>query len=87
MSDNGLTGPLPPAWGQLARLEELSLSDNQLTGSLPLEWTRMTNLGYLNVSGNRLTGCYPEIYFPNLYTDLPDCPPIDYIYRDTWPRG
>ena len=87
LSDNQLTGPLPPAWGQLARLEELSLSDNQLTGSLPLEWTRMTNLGYLNVSGNRLTGCYPEIYFPNLYTDLPDCPPIDYIYRDTWPRG
>ncbi len=93
LGGNQLTGPLPPEWGQLASLRSLNLSDNQLTGPLPLEWTRMTALGGLNVSGNQLTGCYPRIYFPNLpseyygflYTDLPDCPPIDdkHRYRDT----
>ena len=85
-----MTGPLPLEWIGMTSLEELHLADNQLTGPLPLEWTRMTNLQSLHLKDNQLTGCYPRIYFPNLThgdgyisTDLPSCPPIDYIYHES----
>ncbi len=92
---NQLTGPLPPEWGQLAGLRALYLEHNQLTGPLPLAWSRMTMDpelgGGIHLEDNQLTGCFPVIYFqrlvPIFYTDLPACPPIDYIYRDTRGRG
>ena len=100
LSDNQLAGSLPSAWGRLTSLEGLRLANNQLTGPLPLEWSRLTSLTNLRLSGNQLTGCYPQIYFPHLpsgggalyhppyiQTDLPDCPPPDYIYHDSRGKG
>ena len=56
---NGLTGPIPGALGDLARLEELSLRDNRLTGPIPAALGRLTNLDRLNLAGNDLTGSIP----------------------------
>jgi len=46
MSDNHLTGTLPPDVGQLRSLSLWGMFDNQLTGSVPDE---IGNLGLLEV--------------------------------------
>ena len=56
LDDNGLTGPIPPASGDLARLETLSLSQNALTGPVPAELGSLANLDGLDLSSNALTG-------------------------------
>ena len=56
---NGLTGPIPGALGDLARLEELSLRENRLTGSIPAALGRLTNLDWLRLDRNDLTGSIP----------------------------
>ena len=56
LGGNGLTGTLPGALGDLARLEELSLWENRLTGSLPPSLGRLNNLRNLDISDNDLTG-------------------------------
>ena len=56
---NGLTGPMPSALGDLARLEELSLWDNRLTGSIPPALGRLTNLDWLSLERNDLIGPLP----------------------------
>ncbi len=56
---NRLTGPLPGALGDLARLEELSLRENRLTGSIPAALGRLTNLDWLRLDRNDLTGSIP----------------------------
>ena len=47
LSDNGLSGSIPPEIGQLIYLEDLNLSRNQLIGSIPREIGNLTNLKYL----------------------------------------
>ena len=59
LSDNQLTGPIPPELGRLAKLEELYLQGNQLTGPIPPELGDLTNLQTLRLSGNGLTGVIP----------------------------
>ena len=59
LDDNGLTGPIPPALGDLARLEALSLSRNALTGPVPAELGSLANLDGLDLSSNALTGPVP----------------------------
>ena len=52
-------GNLPPAWSNLARLEQLDISTNRVSGSLPVEWGtsgRWPLLQQLDMSGNRITG-------------------------------
>ena len=56
---NNLTGRIPPALGNLARLRELYLAWNELTGPIPNELERLVNLERLNLSGNELTGPVP----------------------------
>ena len=56
---NALTGPIPGALGDLARLEELSLWENRLTESIPTALGRLTNLEWLNLDRNDLTGSIP----------------------------
>ena len=57
--DNGLTGRLPPEFGELAHLEYLRLSDNALTGPIPPELSGLSSLAYLALDGNGLSGRLP----------------------------
>ena len=59
LSGNGLTGPIPPALGDMARLEVLSLGQNGLTGPIPADLGSLANLEWLDLSANDLTGPVP----------------------------
>ena len=56
----GLTGPLPPELGELAKLERLYLSNNELSGAIPPELGSLANLEHLDLDLNRLTGLIPR---------------------------
>ncbi|KAL0422172.1 UNVERIFIED_CONTAM: putative leucine-rich repeat receptor-like protein kinase [Sesamum latifolium] len=49
--NEGMTGPLPPAIGNLAKLTSLFLANNMLTGPLP-NLTGMNSLNYVDLSNN-----------------------------------
>ena len=59
LTNNNLTGFLPPELGQLTKLEDLGLDGNQLTGFLPPELGQLTKLEDLGLGGNQLTGFLP----------------------------
>ena len=59
LSDNGLTGPIPPVLGDLGQLVALDLGENDLTGPIPAELGRLANLDWLDLSLNDLTGPVP----------------------------
>ena len=59
LSNNGLTGPIPPELGNLTRLTTLNLSSNGLTGPIPPELGHLTRLTWLLLYGNGLTGPIP----------------------------
>ena len=58
--DNGLTGTIPPQFGDLTNLEELKLDSNSLTGSIPSQLGNLTNLEALWLDSNSLTGSIPS---------------------------
>ena len=60
LSNNELTGPIPPEICNLTNLESLYLNDNQLTGPIPSEIGNLTNLIYLDLSHNQLNGSIPH---------------------------
>ncbi|CAI5952233.1 unnamed protein product [Closterium sp. NIES-65] len=47
LSENQLSGAIPPGIGALTALRELGLSDNQLSGDIPLAIGALTSLSYL----------------------------------------
>ena len=59
LSNNGLTGTIPPQLAQLTNLEALYLDVNRLTGTIPPQLAQLTNLEALELDGNRLTGTIP----------------------------
>ena len=59
LSENALTGRIPPALGNLTNLIGLDLSWNQLTGTIPPTLGNLTNLKYLILSTNKLRGTIP----------------------------
>ena len=59
LSNQGLSGEIPPEIGQLTNLELLFLNDNQLTGEIPPEIGNLTNLTTLTLYTNQLTGEIP----------------------------
>ncbi len=59
LSDNNLTGSLPPEIGELANLEHLFLDGNDLTGEIPATISMLTNLESLNLDRNSLSGSIP----------------------------
>ena len=61
LSDNQLTGSIPPKLGQLSLLEELLLNNNHLTGSIPPELGQLSRLTLGSLNGNRLSGCIPPL--------------------------
>ncbi|RMZ48890.1 hypothetical protein EB821_05200, partial [Candidatus Marinimicrobia bacterium PRS2] len=55
-----LSGPIPPAIGQLTNLTLLKLTNNDLNGSIPEEIGDLTNLEYLHLDNNQLSGIIPD---------------------------
>ena len=56
LSINELSGTIPPALGQLERLQSLNLRWNQLSGGIPPELGGLTQLRGLDLSHNELSG-------------------------------
>lgn len=59
LSNNGLSGPLPPELGNLDNLTGLWLGDNQLTGPLPPEIGKLSLLERLSLIRNEVSGPIP----------------------------
>ena len=59
LDNNNLTGPLPPAIGDLTNLEEFICEWNHISGSIPAELWNLTNLRQLKLSDNLLFGTLP----------------------------
>ncbi len=59
LSDNGLTGTIPPEVGQFTELRSLGLGANGLRGGIPSEIGGLDNLETLNLVLNGLTGEIP----------------------------
>ena len=59
LSENNLTGTIPPELGNLDALTRLDLYSNGLAGSIPAELGNLANLEALNLSGNDLSGPIP----------------------------
>ncbi|XP_050233450.1 probable LRR receptor-like serine/threonine-protein kinase At3g47570 [Mercurialis annua] len=54
---------IPPSFGNLSNLDELSLGYNNLVGSIPVELGSLLNLEFLQLTGNNLTGMIPVSLF------------------------
>jgi len=59
LSQNGLTGEIPPQIGNLINLTYLNLYANQLTGEIPPEIGNLINLTHLDLQMNQLSGQIP----------------------------
>ncbi len=59
LSNNNLTGSLPPELGDLKDLTHLLLDENQLTGIIPPELGKLKNLTFLSFYRNQLSGPIP----------------------------
>ncbi len=71
LPDNNLSGVIPPAIGDFARLRVLDLSDNEITKGLPKELYQLTSLTDLNLSQNNLLGAIlPDIEKLSYLTNL-----------------
>ncbi|KAJ7515096.1 hypothetical protein O6H91_23G071100 [Diphasiastrum complanatum] len=59
LSNNMLSGEIPPALGKLKQLFALELCNNQLTGGIPDSLANASNLETLDLSSNNLVGSIP----------------------------
>lgn len=59
LSENEMSGAIPPELGYLTKLEELDLARNQLRGTIPLELTDLSKLTVLYLYSNQLSGSIP----------------------------
>ena len=79
LSNNNLSGQIPPELGNLTYLQTLDLSNNDLFGDIPSELANLSNLTTLYLGGNSFGGCVPKGLrdIPNndihSGTGLPDC--------------
>jgi Leucine-rich repeat (LRR) protein len=60
LSENNLTGSIPPELGGLTYLQELTFWDNKLTGPIPPELGSLINLETLALGSNKLSGPIPS---------------------------
>ncbi|MCE2463148.1 MAG: leucine-rich repeat domain-containing protein [Dehalococcoidia bacterium] len=74
LTNNRLTGEIPPELGNLPNLAWLGLSNNLLSGKIPLELDRLSNLETLLLDGNRLSGEIPA--------GLGGLPNLTWLYLD-----
>ena len=61
LQEEGLTGRVPAALGDLTALEQLVLSNNELSGRIPPELGRLMNLTQLWLHNNQLSGAIPAM--------------------------
>jgi len=75
LSNNQLTGSIPPEIGNLTNLEYLYLYNNQLTGVIPESICNLVeNNCYIEFSNNQLCPPYPSCIEDNVGTqDTSDC--------------
>ncbi len=68
LSANNLSGPLPPSFCNLTKLEYLYVSNNNLSGNLPICFDNLTSLNTIDFRTNKFTGAIPPniINFPKL---------------------
>ena len=59
LSENQLTGEIPPDLGKNSSLRSLHLDSNQLTGEIPPELGNLSSLEYLVLANNNLSGEIP----------------------------
>ncbi|XP_039684429.1 receptor kinase-like protein Xa21 [Medicago truncatula] len=59
LSGNNITGPIPPTFKRLQKLQVLNLSNNGLQGSFIEELCEMKSLGELYLQNNKLSGVLP----------------------------
>uniref|UniRef100_A0A5B6ZGU6 non-specific serine/threonine protein kinase n=1 Tax=Davidia involucrata TaxID=16924 RepID=A0A5B6ZGU6_DAVIN len=59
VSNNRITGKIPPAIGNLAGLVALSLEMNRFSGEIPKEISNLKMLSTINISANNITGEIP----------------------------
>ncbi|MDE0080174.1 MAG: hypothetical protein OXO50_21830, partial [Caldilineaceae bacterium] len=59
LSENGLSGSIPPELGNLTELESLGLADNRLSGEIPPELGNLIYLESLYLNNNELSGEIP----------------------------
>ncbi|RHN41148.1 putative protein kinase RLK-Pelle-LRR-XII-1 family [Medicago truncatula] len=59
LSGNNITGPIPPTFKRLQKLQVLNLSNNGLQGSFIEELCEMKSLGELYQQNNKLSGVLP----------------------------
>ena len=59
LTDNRLSGEIPPELGSLANLINLQLADNHLSGPMPAELGSLAYLGNLSLDSNQLSGPIP----------------------------
>ncbi|CAG7904576.1 unnamed protein product [Brassica rapa] len=60
LSENELSGDIPPELGGLLELQALNLSHNKLSGSIPKTFSGLKNVESLDLSFNRLHGRIPS---------------------------
>ncbi|ERM94316.1 probable inactive receptor kinase At5g10020 isoform X1 [Amborella trichopoda] len=60
LSNNLLSGSLPPDIGKMDRLKLLNLGHNSLSGEMPIEISGLTSLEYLDLSFNHFKGSIPQ---------------------------
>jgi hypothetical protein len=59
LSNNRITGTIPPEVGRLKDLHVFDLSRNNITGTIPSSFSQMENLEVLDLSSNNLYGSIP----------------------------
>ena len=82
LTNNGLSGQIPPEIGNLAGLMHLVLSANQLTGLIPPEMGNLMRLTWLSLDFNQMSGPIPpelgnltELRILHLGNDFTGCLP------------
>uniref|UniRef100_A0ACD5YZU0 Uncharacterized protein n=1 Tax=Avena sativa TaxID=4498 RepID=A0ACD5YZU0_AVESA len=84
LSENVLSGEIPPEIGNLSHIKSLNLSNNFITGPIPTTFANMSEIESLDLSVNRLNGPIPwqltrlssiavfSVAYSNLSGCLPD---------------